>query len=1066
MVKIRLNPVKIRISDIRLFARFGAFERGKQLFQDGHVQIGRATSKHFTAEVTTDAGLFHVQVAQQAHTLQADCSCKSNYYHHCDHIVAGLLAGREYYQKHHNEIAYRETHPSWRSFLENVSKESALHRTAMRKGPRQWRIVYQLYLRPHSWTLVPHKVYVKKDGQMGRLMPLNSNEQDLSDAEFAANDPIAIAFLFQKTRWDYNTHMTDFFGYKNSSWDSFTYAGPAGRLFELLQESRLFLSANGELGEPITFEKNARQIEFRFIEGVNGRRFQPFLLDGQAGQPLAPPFRILTENPVWILRAHQLLRIDNMERADLLAPFSTEELDIRVPTHELPQFIDGVFQRGCVDQALQLPSDYHVEEIKTFHKRRITLKEKNEHLEFILSFFYGQVEIPFTDSMQQLCRIADKGRVLKITRDLPAEQTAWQTLLDSGLKWKLQKGLQLDEKKVISWLFHELPGLVDSGFEIFGQEKLKKYKIRTSQPNVRMAVSSEIDWFDLNIEIDFDGILLPLKELRRAVQHNEKYVKLADQSIALLPEEWIKKFQFLFHFAAVEDRSLRLPALQVTLIDILFEEQMRLGGDHGYRKGLQRLKEFTGLKERSLPKKFQGVLRPYQKAGFDWLYFLNEYGFGGCLADDMGLGKTVQALALLLKEKELGHTGPSLIVCPTSVVFNWEKEIQKFTPDLTVLVHTGMQRRRSPDRFSGYNIILTSYGLVLRDIAFLKDHRFHYVILDESQKIKNPLSQTAKAVHLLKADHRLTLTGTPVENNTSELWSQFSFLNPGLLGSLASFRAFFALPIEKKQDEDAAQLLKRMIFPFVLRRSKELVEKELPEKSEQVYYCNMNPEQAKIYRHWRDYYRSVILQKIDQAGIDRARMNILEGLVKLRQISCHPRLIDRESAAESAKFEALKEMLEDILAEGHKVLVFSQFVKMLTLVRTWLDTEKIAYEYLDGHTSDRKSCVQHFQSDESVRIFLISLKAGGAGLNLTAADYVILYDPWWNPAVEMQAADRAHRIGQDKKVFVYRMITKDTVEEKMLELQERKRSLVANLISVDAGFFKSLTRQDVEALFS
>ena len=1030
------------------------------------MQIGRATPKQFEAEVTTDAGVFHVQIVQQTRALQADCSCKSNYYHHCDHIVAALLAGREYGQKHHNELAFREPHPSWRTFLENVSKESALHRTKLRKGPRQWRIVYQLYLRPHSWTLVPHKVYVKKDGQMGRLMPLNSNEQDLSDAEYAANDPIAIAFLFQKTRWDYNTHMTDFFGYRNSSWDSFTYAGPAGRLFELLQESQLYLSDNGELGEPISFEKRAQQIEFRFIESEQTRRFQPFLVDGDAAQPLLPPFRVLAENPVWILLANRLIHIDNLERADMLAPFSNDALDIRVPARDLPHFIDGVFQRGCVDQALQLPEGYRVQEINAFTQKRITLKEKNEHLEFILSFFYDQVEIPFTDDTRQLCRMAAESQVLKITRDLPAEQKAWQTLLDSGLKWKLQKGLQLDEKRVISWLFHELPGLVADGFEIFGQEKLKKYKIRTSTPNVRMAVSTEIDWFDLNVEIDFDGVSLPLKELRRAVQHNEKYVKLADQSIGLLPEEWIKKFQFLFHFAAVEDRSLRLPALQVTLIDILFEEQMRVDADPGYQKGLLRLKEFAGLKEQALPKKFHGRLRPYQKAGYDWLYFLNEFRFGGCLADDMGLGKTVQALALLLKEKELGKTGPSLIVCPTSVVFNWEKEIEKFTPDLSVLVHTGMQRRRSPDRFAGYDVILTSYGLVLRDISFLKDHRFHYIILDESQKIKNPLSQTAKAAHLLKANHRLTLTGTPVENNTSELWSQFSFLNPGLLGSLTSFRTFFAMPIEKKQDEDAVLMLKRMIFPFVLRRSKELVEKELPEKSEQVYYCNMNPEQAKVYRHWRDYYRSVILQKIDQAGLDHARMNILEGLVKLRQISCHPQLVDRESAAESAKFEALKEMLEDILAEGHKVLVFSQFVRMLTVVRGWLNEQNIAYEYLDGHTLDRKACVQHFQADEAVRIFLISLKAGGAGLNLTAADYVILYDPWWNPAVEMQAADRAHRIGQDKKVFVYRMITKDTVEEKMLELQERKRSLVANLIGVDAGFFKSLTRQDVEALFS
>ena len=1059
--------MKIKISDIRLFARYGAFQRGKQLFEESRVFLLRATLKQYVVNVEDDNELYQVRIMDGQPILQADCSCKANYYHHCEHIVAALFSARHYYRRHQVELAYEQTHPSWQNFVADIAKESPGHRSNQRRGARQWQIVFQLHTRPNSWNIVPYKVYIKKDGRLGRMLPLNSNEHDLSDAYFAANDPIVIAYLFQKKHWDYSTHLMDYLGYKNNHWDSFPYGGSVGPLFELLQDSALFLSDEGELGKRLHFNPVSHRLQFRFVEMEHAFSFQPYLLSDSAEQPLAPPFQVLTENPMWILQDNRLLRIENLERADLLLPFSAGPLSVSIPKKELPDFLDAIVKKGCVEDALQLPTEYVLEEIHRFDEKRITLKEKDDHLEFVLSFSYQDQHVPFTEEAARFCRVvADRRAVIKVHRDTQEEAQAWSALLASGLKFKPQKGLYLDEKKVIPWLFHSLPALTEAGFSIYGQEKLKKYKIRTATPNVRLAVTSEIDWFDLKLEIDFDGVPLSLKEFKRAISREEKYVKLADHSVGLLPEELIKKFQFLFHFASVEDRSLRLAPLHVTLIDLLFEEQMRMNHDHGYRQKLARLKEFAGLSEQPLPVRFQGVLRPYQKAGYDWLHFLREYGFGGCLADDMGLGKTVQALALLQKEKESGAAKPSLIVCPTSVVFNWEKEVQKFAPDLSVLVHTGMQRRQNLAQFGDHDIVLTSYGLVLRDISFLKEQRFHYIILDESQKIKNPLSQTAKAVRLLTADHRLVLTGTPVENNTAELWSQFSFLNPGFLGSLASFRSFFSLPIEKKHDEETVRLLKRMTYPFVLRRSKELVEKELPEKSEQIYYCHMQPDQARIYGYWRDYYRSFILQKIDQAGMDRARMNILEGLVKLRQISCHPKLIDRESAAESGKFEALKEMLEEILAEGHKVLIFSQFVKMLTVVRHHLDEQNIRYEYLDGHTVDRKTCVQHFQTDTSVRVFLISLKAGGTGLNLTAADYVILYDPWWNPAVEMQATDRAHRIGQDKKVFVYRMISKDTVEEKMLELQERKRSLVTNLISVDSGFFKSLTRQDIEGLFS
>jgi non-specific serine/threonine protein kinase len=478
------------------------------------------------------------------------------------------------------------------------------------------------------------------------------------------------------------------------------------------------------------------------------------------------------------------------------------------------------------------------------------------------------------------------------------------------------------------------------------------------------------------------------------------------------------------------------------------------------------LKNFNGIIPQRLPRSLQNTLRPYQKAGYDWLHFLNQYSFGGCLADDMGLGKTLQALSLLMSEKEKGNSKPNLIICPTSVVFNWQQEVKKFTAGLTVYSHLGLERVRDVQEFNKYDIILTTYGIMRRDILFLKDFHFNYIILDESQKIKNPNSQTAKASRLLTGRHRLSLTGTPIENNTLELWSQFSFVNPGLLGNIHYFKRTFVTSIEKEQDDTTLNILRRLVYPFILRRTKEKVAMDLPPKTEQTVFCSMNSKQKNLYEQWRDYYRALLLDKISEQGIQKTRMNVLEGLIKLRQIACHPNLIEKKITEDSGKFQHFKEIVEEILSENHKVLVFSQFVRMLKIIKNYFDKNGIRYEYLDGHTINREKVVENFQKNKNIKIFLISLKAGGTGLNLTAADYVILYDPWWNPAVEIQAMDRAHRIGQNKNVFVYKLISKDTVEEKMLELQQRKKSLVDNLIVTDQRFFKSLTKEDIDILFS
>ncbi len=467
-------------------------------------------------------------------------------------------------------------------------------------------------------------------------------------------------------------------------------------------------------------------------------------------------------------------------------------------------------------------------------------------------------------------------------------------------------------------------------------------------------------------------------------------------------------------------------------------------------------------------------MRSYQKDGLGWLHFLQRFGFGGCLADDMGLGKTVQVLALLESRRALRaqgpgngpRPGPSLVVVPRSLIFNWRQEAERFTPAMRVLDHVGTGRTKGrTDHFDDYDLILTTYGTLRRDVAHLKDVPFDYVVFDESQAIKNANTSSAKAARLLGASHRLCLSGTPIENHLGELWSQFEVLNPGMLGTSSAL----ALGANGKGagDEPARQLLARALRPFILRRTKGQVAADLPEKTEQTLYCELDGPQRKLYDELREHYRQALLARVARDGMNQAKIQILEALLRLRQAAIHPGLIDTARAGEpSAKLESLLPQLQEVVDEGHKALVFSQFTSMLGIVRTRLDGERIAYEYLDGQTRDRQARVERFQTDPACGLFLISLKAGGLGLNLTAAEYVFLLDPWWNPAVEAQAIDRAHRIGQRREVFAYRLIARNTVEERILELQQSKRSLAEAIINADNSLLRNLSREDLELLLS
>ncbi len=650
----------------------------------------------------------------------------------------------------------------------------------------------------------------------------------------------------------------------------------------------------------------------------------------------------------------------------------------------------------------------------------------------------------------------------RVERKTDEEKNFLHTLQKLGLPMKGFR-VAIPKSEAFSWLNENRVNLLNLGFEVSQPESRDK-KYFVGKAVIEVEVKENIDWFDIHAKIKFGEFEIPFKELRKLILRKKVEFKLPNGEIAIIPEAWLTKYSDLFALSETDGENEK-PVLRKHHLNLVKElEEGNLAKVHLSEK-LRSLSSFSGIKNYPMPAGFTGQLRPYQKAGYNWLRFLNDYKLGGCLADDMGLGKTVQALTLLQAEKE-ASAGTTLLIMPTSLIYNWEMEASKFAPSLKILNYTGTLRNKDVKRFEKYDLVLTSYGITRLDVELLSQFYFNYIILDESQVIKNPTSNIAKAVRDLKSRHKLVLTGTPIENTTMDLWSQMSFINPGILGTQTYFRNEFQNPIEKKNDESRSKKLHSVIKPFILRRHKSQVATELPEKVESIQYSQMTPEQERRYEEVKAHYREKIFKLIEQEGLGNSRFMILEGLTKLRQLANHPRMVEQGYTGDSGKMEDITHMLENAIAEGHKVLVFSQYVKHLELVRQYLKANKIDYSYLDGSSTDRKEQVERFNRESNLKVFLISIKAGGLGLNLTEADYVFILDPWWNPAVEAQAVDRAHRIGQKKKVFTYKFITRNTVEEKILTLQQRKLRLTTELITTEESFMKQLTKEDIEQMLN
>ncbi|TDH21420.1 ATP-dependent helicase [Segetibacter sp. 3557_3] len=686
---------------------------------------------------------------------------------------------------------------------------------------------------------------------------------------------------------------------------------------------------------------------------------------------------------------------------------------------------------------------------------------------------YGKADVPvFTK--RNVYATDSNGNTFMLERDklsedlfialLIRQHSDFEEQLDNDLPYfYLHKKQFLDE----GWFLDVFEEWDRHNIRVLGFNRLKGNKLNQHKAKITIRVTSGTNWFNTNLSVVFGGKKAGLKQLQQSIRNKNKFVHLDDGTLGILPEEWIQRFTTYFNYADILEDELVTPKINYAAVADLYpaellDAEVKREIEH-YRSVVEK---FDAIQPVDPPSELHATLREYQKHGLNWLNFLDDLNFGGCLADDMGLGKSVQIIAFILLQREKALHNTNLLVVPTSIMFNWEAEVQKFAPSITVKIISGPITEIGPDTYDGYELVVISYGTMVSNISRLKQYVFNYVFLDESQNIKNIDSQRYQAARLLQSKNRIAITGTPVENNVFDLYAQLSFACPGLLGNLAYFRDTYAIPIDKFKRSETARELQRIVAPFILRRTKKQVAPELPERTEMVLYCPMGSEQRKVYNNYEKEFRDFISSSTNDE-ITKSTMHVLKGLTRLRQVCNSPLLLEDEKlyGDASAKIDVLIQQVEDKAPE-HKILIFSQFVRMLDLIKKELIARNIGYEYLTGSTTNREAVVNKFQQDPQIRVFLISLKAGGTGLNLTAADYIYLVDPWWNPAVENQAIDRSHRIGQNNGVVAVRLVCPDTVEEKILKLQEGKRQLSDTLVQTDAGLLKALNKSELLSLLS
>lgn len=1051
-------------------------ERGKAYYQAGRAELLEFDGQTATCRVHGQHGTYTVIVtASSKERVNCSCNCpQAAQTRTCKHMVASMYTVRDFVKNNAEKnwqyrlaLALEKTprRAKTKKEVENSVVLLGLATDKLHDGTYSARL-YPFRVTASHWPGVKSIAEANDNAESATYLDLNRTWVRHVETPTKPLPYGSVANLTPEGLHIFNLLMS------SSGYYGFGGIAQFFQYLPLLEslDIPLFLVKDRTFKERLRVQSEPATIEAALASDGQGYTLQAGArVDGKIYSMARDSLKILqAEAPAWALAGQTIVPIENTDALEMLKYFP-----LSIPAEDERRFRETYFQ--AIAERMPIVGDIvsWIEVDADPIPRLYLAKDEASPLKASLRFSYGDYEVAANPKAQPVSTFDIPGTwgAVRIQRRLEQELAFYELLTDPlyGLKraGASEPGLFEIRARIhpYDFLLHCIPALTEAGFEIFGEKELGK--INRSKPILRLNISSGIDWFDVDATVQYGDQEVPLLEIRKAIKKGEKFVKLADGSVGQIPETWLERYKHLFEMAEETDAGLRVNDVQLSLLDELLADAEQANVVPEFHQKRERLRGFTDIARQPIPAQFTGELRPYQQSGLDWLHFLREYGFGGILADDMGLGKTIQVLAFLQSLREQGKgAAASLLVVPKSLLTNWQREAARFTPGLRILEFMGNTRQKDIATFKDYDILLTTYGTMLRDIEFLREYRFHYAILDESQAVKNPLSQSSKAARLLNAEHRLCMTGTPVENNTFELWSQFAFTNPGLLGHLEYFKREFATPIESREAPGTAQLLKRMVYPFILRRTKQQVAPELPARTERIIFTDLEPAQRKLYNHTRDHYRGLLMGLLEEGEVNDVRMKILEGLLRLRQICIHPALVESTYRGEAAKFEILLETLETLQSEGHKALVFSQFVQTLHLLETEMQKRGLSYTYLDGQTRNRQERVDLFQNDAGISFFLISLKAGGVGLNLTAADYVIHLDPWWNPAVEMQAADRAHRIGQDKPVFIYKFIARDTVEEKILQLQERKKELVEQLISAEGSFFKSITRDDVKVLFS
>lgn len=1084
--------------------------RGLEYFRSGRVEVQRHSPSELDA-VVTGSDLYSVRLVLGDNELSATCSCP--YFADeevCKHVWATILEAdrgnyflnsydrrlgyscvfeddeefdQELSSGSENEIESKSVsapaEPDWQRHLRRVKAGISQSQTTVSRWPQGRQIVYVIDANATRATArLTFDIGYRERNRKGDWSKFKQKKIPIATIP-TLRDPVDIKILSLLSGAKEYFYSSSYGFESLFSHCSLPSESQSVLLPLMCETGRCFLRSNDGVGTAtIQWDEAARwklTLQLRTVDAKNAYQISASITNGceqlnTASLPVLIEGLVITPD----LRAGRVLTRNIKAWTPLLNP----EAPLVVPIEEGDAFIAEVLTLPA-NPSLDLPKELQYETVKALPSPFLRVRRPDNgfqlrgtiiaQLQVDLLFNYEGAAINYYDSRPGVYEVTARRLLMRNTE---YEADAAQLLVTLGVK---EQNLEYVTNSSFLLAPKKLPQVVKTllreGWKIEAEGKLYRNAGRAN-----LSVSSGIDWFELHGEVEYgDGVVAKLPELLRALKRGESMVQLSDGGFGLLPEEWLNRYGSLASLGEPTDDHLRFKPTQTGILDALLATQSEVKTDEVFARVLSEWRNFKGIKPLAPPKSFVGTLRHYQCEALGWFKFLERFGFGGCLADDMGLGKTVQVLALLesrrvarrkLKKSEASaQPRTSLVVVPRSLIFNWEQEASRFTPQLRVLTHTGADRTRGTAHLKDFDVVLTTYGTLRRDVIDFQAAQFDYVILDESQAIKNAKTESAKTVRVLNAKNRLALSGTPIENHIGELWSLFEFLNPGMLGSASVFQT--DIDAGRSGNAEIRSSLGRALRPFFLRRKKEQVAKELPEKIEQTIYCEMDTVQRKQYEDLRDHYRESLLSSVDQLGLGRTKIQILEALLRLRQAACHPSLLTkREEDGPNAKLDVLIPRLLEIVAEGHKALVFSQFTSFLSIVRRRLESERIGSEYLDGKTHDREAPVARFQNDPACQLFLISLKAGGQGLNLTAADYVFLLDPWWNPAVEAQAIDRAHRIGQSKQVFACRLITRDTVEEKVVDLQATKRELADAIISEDNSLIKSITAEELLLLLS